>query len=227
MVLSLTKSFKTLTLENENTIVCGAGISLAKACVFAMQNELSGLEFAWGIPGSCGGALFMNAGAYGHDISDIIKKGTHVTLKGTEETLDKGEMKLSYRKSLYSQEPFIITSLAFELKKSSIKSIKSKMHENIIKRKTKQPLEYPNAGSIFKRPGNGYYTGPLIEQSGLKGASVGDAMVSLKHAGFIINKGNATAKDLLNLINLIKEKVYADSGVLLECEIKTLGNITL
>ncbi len=192
-----------------------------------MQNDLSGLEFAWGIPGSCGGALFMNAGAYGNDISNVIKKGTHITLNGTEETLDKNEMQFSYRKSIYSNKPFIITSITFELNKSRLEDIKSKMHENILKRKAKQPLEYPNAGSIFKRPGNGYYAGTLVQQSGLKGASVGGAMVSPKHSGFIVNKGNATAKDVLNLINMIKEKVYKNSGILLECEIKTLGNIKL
>lgn len=227
VVISLTKSFKELTLENEQIIKCGAGVPLAKACVFAMKNNLSGLEFAWGIPGSCGGALFMNAGAYGNDISNVIKEGTHITLDGTEKTFNKNDMELSYRKSIYSQNPFIITSLTFELNKSHLEEIRSKMYENIIKRKVKQPLDYPNAGSIFKRPGNGYYAGTLIEQSGLKGTSVGGAMVSPKHAGFIINKGNATAKDVADLIGIIKEKVYKYSGIHLECEVKTLGNIKL
>lgn len=227
VVLNLTKNFKTLILENRNTVRCDAGVPLAKLCVFAMQNNLSGLEFAWGIPGSCGGALFMNAGAYGDDISNVIKTGTHITLSGEEKTLGKNEMELAYRKSFYSDKPFIITSLTFELIPSSSENIRSKMYENIHKRKTKQPLEYPNAGSIFKRPGNGYYAGTLIEQSGLKGTSVGGAMVSPKHAGFIINKGNAAAKDVVDLVKLIKEKVYNDSGIRLECEIKTLGNIKL
>lgn len=227
VVLSLTGDFKTIILKNGNEITCGAGALLAKACVFAMQNSFSGLEFAYGIPGSCGGALFMNAGAYGHDISDVIKKSTHINLDGSEETLNKNELEFSYRKSFYSNKSCVITSLTFELKPSSSESIKSKMHELMLKRKTKQPLEYPSAGSIFKRPGNGYYVGPLIEQSELKGVSAGGAMVSMKHAGFIINKGGATAKDVLDLVSLIKEKVYEKSGIILECEVKTLGNIKI
>lgn len=226
VVISLESDFKNITRENEN-IVCSAGASLAKACVFSMQNELSGLEFAWGIPGSCGGALFMNAGAYGNDISDVILEATHITPDGKIETITKNEMNLSYRKSIYCENNSIILSLKFGLLNSEKEAIKSKMYEIISKRKSKQPLNYPSAGSTFKRPGGGYYAAALIESAGLKGTSVGGAMVSTKHSGFIVNTGNATAKDVINLIYLIKDKIYKDFKVIMECEVKTLGNIKI
>lgn len=224
IVLSFSKCEKVLNLEGEDIINCSSGIPLAKICVTALQNGLSGLEFAWGIPGSCGGALFMNAGAYGNDVSDVILSCSHLLLDGTEETLEKDALELSYRKSFYSDKSLAITSMKFKLTKSDPKIIREKMYENISKRKSKQPLEYPNAGSIFKRP-EGYFAGALIQECGLKGASFGGAMVSPKHSGFIINTGNATAKDVVRLVKFIQEKVYNKFGVDLECEIKTLGNI--
>ena len=227
VVLSLTKSEKKLVLKDNETIICSAGIPLAKACVFAMKNSLSGLEFAWGIPGSCGGALFMNAGAYGNDISNIIMRSKYIDKNGEEKILSRDEMKLSYRKSFYSEfNDNCIISLEFKLKPFYSDKIKKQMYENIYKRKTKQPLDYPNAGSIFKRP-EGYFAGALIEKSGLKGHSIGGAMVSPKHAGFIINAGDASATDVKKLINYIKKTVFENFGVELECEIKTLGNISL
>ncbi len=226
VVINLTKIPKKLSIENNNIITCSSGVSLARVCVFALKNSLSGLEFAWGIPGSCGGALFMNAGAYGSDMSDIILEGSHIKEDGTEEILMKDKLNLTYRKSYYSDKPFIITSIKMQLKNENSTIIRSKMYENILKRKTKQPLEFPNAGSIFKRP-EGYYAGTLIEQCGLKGKKIGGAMVSPKHAGFIVNTGDATSADVCNLINLIKETVYKKTGVTLECEIKTLGNLYL
>lgn len=226
IVINLTKIKDKLFIANNNIITCSSGVSLAKVCVFALKNSLSGLEFAWGIPGSCGGALFMNAGAYGSDMSDIILEGSHIKDDGTEEILEKDKLNLTYRKSYYTDKPFIITSIKMQLKNENPTIIRSKMYENILKRKTKQPLEFPNAGSIFKRP-EGYYAGTLIEQCGLKGKKVGGAMVSPKHAGFIVNTGNATSNDVCNLVNLIKETVYKKTGVTLECEIKTLGNLDL
>lgn len=224
IVLSFSKCEKVLSLENENIINCSSGIPLAKICVTALQSGLTGLEFAWGIPGSCGGALFMNAGAYGSDISNIILSCSHLLPDGTEETLNKDALELSYRKSFHSDKSLLITSMKFKLEKSDPKIIREKMYENISKRKSKQPLEYANAGSIFKRP-EGYFAGALIEECGLKGKSFGDAMVSPKHSGFIINTGNASAKDVIRLIRFIQEKVYNKFGVRLECEIKTLGNL--
>lgn len=226
IVINLTKIKDKLSIADNNIITCSSGISLAKVCVFALKNSLSGLEFAWGIPGSCGGALFMNAGAYGSDMSDIILEGSHIKDDGVEEILGKDKLNLTYRKSYYTDKPFIITSIKMQLKNENPTIIRSKMYENILKRKTKQPLEFPNAGSIFKRP-EGYYAGTLIEQCGLKGKKVGGAMVSSKHAGFIVNTGNATSNDVCNLVNLIKETVYKKTGVTLECEIKTLGNLDL
>ncbi|MBR2735138.1 MAG: UDP-N-acetylmuramate dehydrogenase, partial [Clostridia bacterium] len=198
----------------------------AKVSVFAMQNNLSGLEFSWGIPGSCGGALYMNAGAYGEDISNVIEEATHLDEFGNSAVLNSQQMQLDYRKSYYTDKNLIISSMKFNLKPSSQQEIKNKMFENIKKRKSKQPLEYPNAGSTFKRP-VGYYAGALIQDAGLKGVSIGGAMVSPKHAGFIINTGNATASDIAKLIRLIKQKVKNNSGVQLECEIKTLGDIQI
>lgn len=226
VVLSLEKSNAELKAENKNIISCSAGVPLARACVFALKQGLGGMEFAWGIPGSCGGALFMNAGAYGSDISSIILESTHILPCGTQETIDKQKLMLSYRSSVYSQIPAVITSMKFCLEPNSADAIRAKMYENINKRKSKQPLELPNAGSVFKRP-EGYYAGTLIEQCGLKGASVGGAMISPKHAGFIVNTGNARAQDVINLVEFIKETVFKKSGVLLECEIKTLGNINI
>ena len=227
IVLNLQHGLKNIEInKEENTIYCEAGVPLNKVCVCALQNNLSGLEFAWGIPGTCGGALSMNAGAYGSDISNVIESSKHLTPSGTTETLSKNELNLSYRKSIFSDKPFIISSMKFKLHKANEKDIRAKMYENISKRKSKQPLEYPNAGSIFKRP-KGYFAGALIEQSGFKGKFVGGAMVSPKHSGFIINTGKATASDLSNLIYLIKDKVYKEFGVILECEIKTLGNVNL
>lgn len=224
IILSFSKCEKVLSLENENIINCSSGIPLAKICVTALQSGLTGLEFAWGIPGSCGGALFMNAGAYGSDISNIILSCSHLLPDGTEETLNKDALELSYRKSFYSDKSLLITSMKFKLEKSDPKIIREKMYENISKRKSKQPLEYANAGSIFKRP-EGYFAGALIEECGLKGKSFGGAMVSPKHSGFIVNTGNASAKDVIRLIRFIQEKVYNKFGVKLECEIKTLGNL--
>ena len=169
----------------------------------------------------------MNAGAYGNDISNIILQATHITPNGEFETLNKEQMDLSYRKSIYAKSESIITSVKFNLENSKREDIKSKMYEIILKRKSKQPLNYPSAGSVFKRPGGGYYAAALIESSNLKGVRVGGAMVSDKHSGFIVNTGNATANDVINLINLIKEKVYKESGVRLECEVKTLGDIKI
>ena len=227
IVVNLQHGLKNIEInKEENTIYCEAGVPLNKVCVCALQNNLSGLEFAWGIPGTCGGALSMNAGAYGSDISNVIESSKHLTPSGTTETLSKNELNLSYRKSIFSDKPFIISSMKFKLHKANEKDIRAKMYENISKRKSKQPLEYPNAGSIFKRP-NGYFAGALIEQSGFKGKFVGGAMVSPKHSGFIINTGKATASDVSNLIYLIKDKVYKEFGVILECEIKTLGNVNL
>lgn len=226
VIIVLDHNFKNIKLDGESSLICGSGVSLSQACIFAMKNNLSGLEFAYGIPGAFGGALFMNAGAYGSDMSNIINQATHIDLDGNINTLNKSDMNLSYRKSLYSEKNYIITSVKINLNKDSKENIKSRMEDIISRRKSKQPLEYPSAGSTFKRPVNNY-AAALIESCNLKGVSIGDAMVSPKHSGFIINTGNATAQNICDLINLVKNRVFEQTGVLLECEVKTLGDIKI
>lgn len=219
VVILMTRENGEIRLVNETEIYCDAGVSLTKVCRFALENGLSGLEFAFGIPGSVGGAVFMNAGAYGGEIKDVITKCNYMTLQGESGQLNKDDMLLGYRTSVFNKNNCVITGAYFKLIKDSQDAIKERMNDFLFRRKSKQPLEYPSAGSTFKRP-EGYFAGALIEQSGLKGASVGGAQVSEKHAGFVINKGDATAHDVVELIEFIKKKVKEDSGVDLEPEIR-------
>lgn len=223
VVIKLSGDFNQIKLLPDNKISCGCGASLAQACMFALKNNLSGLEFAWGIPGSCGGAIYMNAGAYNNDISNLVKSSSFMTPEGEINTVFHKSSDFSYRKSFYTDTNYIALSMVLQLKLGNKKDIQDKMHTNITNRKLKQPLDFPNCGSVFKRPGNGYYAGALIEKCGLKGKSFGGAMVSPKHAGFIINTGNATCSDVVNLIHYIKKSVNEKFGILLECEVKALG----
>ncbi len=226
IVIKLSGEFKDIKLLDEEKIECGCGVSLAKVCVFAMQNSLSGLEFAWGIPGSCGGAVYMNAGAYEGEMSNLIESSKYLNfLENKVQIVSKKDMHFSYRKSLYTDKNHIAVSMTLKLLRDKKEKIKEKMRININKRKSKQPLDFPNCGSVFKRPGDGYYVGSMIEKCGLKGKSFGGAMVSPKHAGFIINTGNATCEDVVRLICYIKKTVLKTFGVLLECEVKTLGDV--
>lgn len=205
-----------------NIITAGTGVSLAKLCLFALDNSLSGLEFAYGIPGTVGGAVYMNAGAYGVEIKDVLKCVTHITPELITEQKSVGELSLSYRHSFYSDnDGYFILNAQFELQKDDPKLIKERMDNFLLRRKSKQPLEYPSAGSTFKRP-EGYFAGKLIEDCGLKGYRVGGAMVSEKHAGFVINYDNATTGDILNLISYIQKTVKEKTGVTLETEVKIL-----
>ncbi len=217
VVLSLDGDFKEISL-NENTITCGAGVNLAKLCTFALNNNLSGLEFAFGIPGCVGGAAYMNAGAYGGEMKDVITSVTHITRDGELVTLDKSELDLSYRHSVYKTTDDIIVSVTLQLSCGNQDEIKAKMDDFMNRRKTKQPLEYPSAGSVFKRP-EGNFAGTLIEQCGLKGKTIGGAQVSEKHAGFIINVGDATCDDVMNLIKFVQDTVKEETGYFLEREI--------
>lgn len=221
-VIKLGSDFSNISLEDETTVICESGISMSKLCNFALENSLSGLEFAFGIPGTAGGAAFMNAGAYGGEMKDVLAQCTHIDSDLNEGKLTGDELGLSYRKSAYSANGFVITSLRLKLSKADKDGIKAKMYENLGKRKAKQPLEYPSAGSTFKRP-QGYYAGALIEECSLKGYSIGGAQVSEKHAGFVINKGNATSSDIAELINYIRKTVYENKGVMLEPEVRFLG----
>ena len=207
-----------------NTITAETGIELSKLADIACKNSLSGFEFAAGIPGSLGGALYMNAGAYGGEIKDVIKNARLINESGEIKVLNRKDLELSYRSSLLQKEKqkLIAVDLSLKLKPTEKEKIKEKMKKLHQKRWSKQPMDLPSAGSIFKRPPE-HYTGPLIEETGLKGYQLGGAQVSTKHAGFIVNKGGATAEDIINLINKVKKEVYKISGVQLEVEPRFLG----
>lgn len=211
-----------ISLVNENTVRAQSGASLAQLCTFALENSLSGLEFAYGIPGTVGGAVFMNAGAYGGEMKDVLLNSEYVSTDGTSGELDNEAMELSYRHSAYENSNLVITAASVRLAPADRNEIKSTMNDILARRKEKQPLEYPSAGSTFKRP-EGNFAGALIEQCGLKGVSVGGAQVSEKHAGFIINRGGATAADILSLIKHVQARVKAQTGVSLETEIRLIG----
>lgn len=207
---------------SDSMITAGAGVSLARLCIYALDNSLSGLEFAYGIPGTVGGAVYMNAGAYGGEIKDVLKGITHITPELITEQKSVGELSLSYRHSFYSDnDGYFILNAQFELQKDDPKLIKERMDDFLSRRKSKQPIEYPSAGSTFKRP-EGYFAGKLIEDCGLKGYRIGGAMVSEKHAGFVINYDNATTEDILNIITYIQKTVKEKTGVTLETEVKIL-----
>ena len=216
-----TCKFDEIKLIDDTTIYCQSGASLLKVCRFALEHSLSGLEFAFGIPGTAGGAAYMNAGAYGGEMKDVLVSCEHIDSKGNKQNYSGDELNLSYRHSVYADSSLFITSLTLKLNKGDKNEIKSKMEELMFKRKDKQPLDYPSAGSTFKRP-EGYFAGALIEQCGLKGFRIGDAGVSEKHAGFVINHGNATAKDVVDLINHCRDTVYKSTGVILEPEVKII-----
>lgn len=201
----------------------GAGVLLSKISNEACNKGLSGLEFAVGIPGTAGGAIKMNAGAYGREIKDILISTTYINENLECITINNDEHDFKYRHSRFNEnKKDVIVSSIWRLQKGSKEEIKAKMNENMKSRKGKQPINFPSAGSSFKR-GNGYITAQLIDKCNLKGYNVGDAYVSELHAGFIINKGNATARDVMKLIDIIKEKVYEKFNVHIELEIDIVG----
>lgn len=215
VVLTLSGMNK-ITVDKQ-TLTCEAGALLSSACKAALENGLSGLEFAYGIPGSIGGAVFMNAGAYGGEIKDIIVSATVFDGENVKE-ISASQMKLGYRTSIFKENKHTVLSAKFSLKSAEKNDIKAKMDDFICRRKSKQPLDFPSAGSTFKRP-EGNFAGTLIENCGLKGFSIGGAEVSKKHAGFVINAGNATASDVKAVIDAVKQKVFSDTGIILEPEV--------
>lgn len=217
-VLVLDRHFSNITVIG-NEIFAQAGASLMKVCRTALDNGLSGVEFAYGIPGSCGGAAFMNAGAYGGEMRDVLYKCTHIDKNGDIGCLEGDALALSYRHSAYYDNNCIITGVYFRLNPDDKTKIKAKMEDFLQRRKDKQPLEYPSAGSTFKRP-EGNFAGALIEGCGLKGKTVGGAQISEKHAGFVINKEQATCADVLQLCDVCKQTVKKEKGVNLEMEIR-------
>lgn len=221
VVINMCRPDPKIELVNGDTVVCDAGATMSKVCNFALENGLTGLEFAFGIPGSAGGAAYMNAGAYGGEMKDVVVECRHIDSDGNFGSLKGEELGLAYRTSAYEHNGYIITTLVMKLSKGNKDEIRAKMQELLQRRKDKQPLEYPSAGSTFKRP-EGYFAGALIEECGLKGYSVGGAQVSEKHAGFVINKGDASAKDVLDLIKYIQDKVLSEKGVMLEPEVRLI-----
>lgn len=195
-----------------------AGALLGRAALTAQQNSLTGLEFAFGIPGSVGGAAVMNAGAYGGEMSQVVSMVTGFTSDGDEVKLSNKELDFGYRKSILKQEKIVVAEVEFCLSDGSPEEISMKMNDLTGRRRAKQPLEYPSAGSTFKRP-EGHFAGKLIMDAGLKGLCVGGAQVSEKHCGFIINKGGATAADVRQLMKRVQDRVKEQSGVELEPEI--------
>ena len=220
-VVISTSRMTEISLQDENIIECGSGVKNSVLCQFALENSLSGFEFLWGIPGTVGGAVFMNAGAYGGEIKDVIVGCEYITADGEIKEMSSDEMDLSYRHSIFSENGGIITKVRLRGRLDNKEVIRELMDELMDRRRTKQPLEFPSAGSVFKRP-EGYFAAALIEECGLKGESVGGAQVSEKHSGFIINTGNATASDVKQLVEIIKETVFMQKGVQLECEIRVI-----
>ncbi len=221
VVISLEK-LGDIRLEGETQILAEAGALNSAIASFARDNALTGFEFAAGIPGTIGGAMIMNAGAYDGEMKLITKEVKVISPDGTIMTLDNDTMEFGYRSSAIKGRGFTVLSALLSLSKGSEKDISDKMKDLALRRKEKQPLEYPSAGSTFKRP-QGYFAGKLIEEAGLRGFSVGGAEVSEKHCGFVINKADATSDDIYRLIQEVKERVYANSGVMLEPEVVMVG----
>ncbi len=222
VIIQIRKYFNELRIEGD-MIYAGAGCLLSKVAAAAAAKELEGFEFAAGIPGTVGGAVVMNAGAYGSEIKDVIE-GALVCIPGIGEVKVPAEkLELGYRTSVFEKNDWIITGAVFKLKKGSGVSIENKMNELREMRKEKQPLEFPSAGSSFKRP-EGNFAGKLIEDAGLKGFSIGGAQISEKHAGFIINRQDADASQVMELYRYTMRKVEETSGVKLVPEVKFLGN---
>lgn len=215
-------NFNEIIKEDNNILNVGAGVLLSKLARVAQEEDLQGLEFASGIPGNFGGAVYMNAGAYGEQIGDKIIETTYIDEKGQIKTIKKEDQEFAYRKSIFQRKKWIILGGKIQLEKGNKEEIKSKIEEYSKSRREKQPLNMPNAGSVFKR-GEGFVTAKLIDECGLKGYSIGDAEVSTLHAGFIVNKGNAIAEDVLKLMQYIKEKVQEKFNVNIEPEIRILG----
>lgn len=222
VVLKLDEQFCEVSVTTDGKVRAGAGATLSAMCHAALDAELTGLEFAWGIPGSVGGAAYMNAGAYGGEMKDVVVSVEYITRDGAWDAFSSDECGFDYRMSVFQKQPHIITAVTVQLKPGDKVEIKAQMDDILQRRKSKQPLEMPSAGSVFKRP-VGYYAGGLIQQCGLKGASVGGAQVSEKHAGFIVNKGGATCADVLGLVKHIQDTVREQTGVSLECEIRTIS----
>lgn len=221
VIIQLYRNYGGLTVEGTE-IRAGAGVLLSQIAATARNESLTGFEFAGGIPGTLGGAVVMNAGAYGGELKDVLKEAVVMDREGNIFTVPVEKLAMGYRTSLVKTAGYLVLEAVIFLKKGSQEEIRDTMKDLADRRISKQPLEYPSAGSTFKRP-EGYFAGKLIMDAGLRGYQVGDAQVSEKHCGFVINKGNATAADVLTLIENVREKVQEQFGVTLEPEVKFLG----
>lgn len=222
VIVHIGRPMAELSIEG-TTITAGAGVTLARLAQAAMEAELTGLEFASGIPGTLGGALVMNAGAYGGEMAQVVKNASILTKTGEERRLSLTELQFGYRTSAILREGYLALGAELNLQPGDKAEIKKTMEELAAKRREKQPLEYPSAGSTFKRP-EGYFAGKLIMDAGLSGFAVGGACVSEKHCGFVVNRGSATAADIWELCRLVKEIVKEKFGVTLELEVRLLGD---
>lgn len=222
VILHPSKNFCDVRVEGER-LICESGATLAAIARTALEQGLTGFEFAAGIPGSLGGAIVMNAGAYDGEMKQVVETVKLITPEGEIITKDSEEMEFSYRHSILKEKPYLVLSVTIKLRKGEKEQIKARMEELAQKRREKQPLEYPSAGSTFKRP-EGYFAAKLIQDAGLRGLMVGGAQVSEKHCGFVINKDQATAKDIYELMKRVQEQVKEKYGVMLEPEVICLGD---
>ncbi len=222
VMIKLGQEMEEITFHEDGTVTALTGVMLSKLAAEIAERELTGFEFASGIPGTLGGAISMNAGAYGGEIKDVIASCTIIDADGNLKELTKEEMQFSYRKSIIQEKGYIVVSGTFCFEKGKKEEILRKMNELNTSRREKQPLSFPSAGSTFKRP-EGHFAGKLIEDTGLRGFSVGDAMVSEKHCGFVINAGNATAAEVKELMAQVDERVFAKFSVHLEPEVRMIG----
>lgn len=221
VIIQLYRNFSNISVEG-NEICASSGALLSQIAATARNASLTGFEFAGGIPGTLGGAVFMNAGAYGGELKDVLKEAVVMTEQGEILTLPVEKLDMGYRTSRIKKVGYLVLEARLVLEQGDMDKIRDITKDLTEKRVSKQPLEYPSAGSTFKRP-EGYFAGKLIMDAGLRGYQVGDAQVSEKHCGFVINKGNATAADVLTLIENVREKVQEQFGVTLEPEVKFLG----
>lgn len=220
VIINLFNNFSDITVEG-NTITASAGALLGKIGYIALKNSLTGFEFATGIPGTLGGAVVMNAGAYGGEMKDVLSEVTVLTKEGELLTLKADELELGYRTSIIAKKDYIVLEGKIQLKPGEPDKIKAVIDDLAFRRRDKQPLEYPSAGSTFKRPKDNF-AGKLIMDAGLRGYTSGGAMVSDKHCGFVINKGDATCEDVIKLTDHVKEEVKNQFGIELELEVKKL-----
>ena len=220
-VVKTTGALTKLAVLPGDVVLCGAGVAMPQLAAFAMQNGLTGLEFLSGIPGTLGGGIMMNAGAYSGEVKDVLIESRYLTFDGQPGILKGEDQELDYRHSYYKDKPLLITTGLLQLQKGDKREIMLRMNELKMRRMSKQPLDFPSAGSTFKRPAQGY-AAALIDRCGLKGLTVGGAQVSTKHAGFIVNKGDATCADVLELVKRVQNAVRMGSGVELEMEVRRL-----